>query len=78
MPIFFADDSNSFLNGKNIDEIQSTLNSELDEIVELTLNMNKSQCMVFIRRRYTRNVTIRNQNIEQVCKVKCFLGLGVT
>ena len=34
MPIFFADDSNLFLNGKNFERIESILNSELEEIVK--------------------------------------------
>ena len=47
MPIFFADDSNLFLNGKNLDEIELKLNNELDQIVKwlkinkLTLNVKK-------------------------------------
>ena len=72
MPIFFADDSNLFLNGKNLDEIELKLNNELDQIVKwlkinkLTLNVKKTQCMVFTKRRDNRNVNIKieNQNIE--------------
>ena len=47
MPIFFADDSNLFLNGKNLGEIELKLNNELDQIVKwlkinkLTLNVKK-------------------------------------
>ena len=82
MPIFFADDSNLFLNGKNLDEIELKLNNELDQIVKwlkinkLTLNVKKTECMVFTKRRDNRNVNIKieNQNIERVCKAK-FLGI---
>ena len=82
MPIFFADDSNLFLNGKNLDEIELKLNNELDQIVrwlkidKLTLNVTKTQCMLFTKRRHNRNVNIKieNQNIEQVCKAN-FLGI---
>ena len=47
MAIFFADDSNLFLNGKNLYEIEFKLNNELDKIVKwlkmnkLTLNVKK-------------------------------------
>ena len=82
MPIFFADDSNLFLNGKNLDEIELKLNNELGQVVKwlkinkLTLNVKKTQCMVFTLRKDNRNVNIKieNQNIEQVCKAK-FLGI---
>ena len=82
MPIFFADDSNLFVNGKNFERIESILNSELEEIVKwltinkLSLNVNKTQCMVFTRKREKRkvNIKIEDQNIEQVSKTK-FLGV---
>ena len=47
MPIFFADDSNLFLNGKHLDEIEFKLNNELDQILKwlkinkLALNVKK-------------------------------------
>ena len=68
MPIFFADDSNLFLNGKNLDEIEFKLNNELYQIVKwlkinkLTLNVKKTQCMVFTKRRDNRNVNIKIEN----------------
>ena len=82
MPIFFADDSNLFLNWKNFERIESILNSELEEIVKwlninkLSLNVNKTQCMLFTRKREKRkvNIKIEDQNIEQVSKTK-FLGV---
>ena len=82
MPIFYADDSNLFLNGKNFERIESILNSELQEIVKwlkinkLSLNVNKTQCMVFTRKREKRkvNIKIEDQNIEQVSKTN-FLGV---
>ena len=68
MPIFFADDSNLFLNGKNLDEIEFKLNNELYQIVKwlkinkLTLNVKKTQCMVFTKWRDNRNVNIKIEN----------------
>ena len=34
MPIFFADDSNLFKDGESLDEIESVLNEELNEIMK--------------------------------------------
>ena len=34
MPLFFADDTNLFINGSNINELESLLNSELAEIAK--------------------------------------------
>ena len=34
MPIFFADDSNLFLDCESLNEIESVLNKELNEIVK--------------------------------------------
>ena len=48
MPIFFADDSNLFQNGKDPEDIEMKINSDLAEIAEwlkvnkLTLNINKT------------------------------------
>ena len=57
------------------------LNSELEEIVKwlkinkLSLNVNKTQCMVFTRIGEKRKVTIKieDQNIEQVSKMKILI-----
>ena len=57
MPIFFADDSNLFQDGESLNEIESILNEELNEIVKwlkvtkLTLNVDKTQCMLFTRKK---------------------------
>ena len=57
MPIFFADDSNLFQDGGSLNEIENILNEELNEIVkwlkvnELTLNVDKTQCMLFTRKK---------------------------
>jgi hypothetical protein len=52
-PIIFADDTNIFLTGKNIDEIILNMNYELQNIVKwlnankLSLNVGKTQYMIF-------------------------------
>ena len=53
MPLFFADDTNLFINGSNINELESLINSELAEIAKwlkvkkLSLNINKTHYMIF-------------------------------
>ena len=52
-PILFADDTNVFLSGKNIDQMTNIMNDELDSIFlwlnsnKLSLNVKKTQFMVF-------------------------------
>ena len=52
MPIFFVDDSTLFQNGKNLEDIEMKINSELKEIAEwlkgnkLTLNINKTNISI--------------------------------
>ena len=61
MPIFFADDSNLFQDGESLNEIENILNEELNEIVKwlkvnkLTLNVDKTQCMLFTQRNVIRS-----------------------
>ena len=56
MPIFFADDSNLFLEGNNLNAMQSRLNEELENIStwlkvnRLSLNIGKTQFMIFTRK----------------------------
>ena len=50
---FFADDSNLFQNGKDPEDIEMKINSDLAKIAEwlkvnkLTLNINTAICMIF-------------------------------
>ena len=52
-PIMFADDSNLFLSGSNLQEIVQTLNQETPILIEwlrtnrLSLNVDKTHVMVF-------------------------------
>ena len=80
MPIFFAADSNLFQNGKDQEEMK--INSDLAEIAEwlkvniLTLNLNKTICMIFSKRHNNADVSIKLEGklITRVSQTK-FLGL---
>ena len=82
MPISFADDSNLFLNGKSLKDIEQKINSELAEIAgwlkvnKLTLNVDKTVCMVFTTRHkeYEVNIKFEGKLINRVTKTK-FLGV---
>ena len=56
MPILFADYSNLFINGTDVRKIELELNEELRNIAswlkinKLSLNVNKTQYMVFTRK----------------------------
>ena len=83
MPIFFADDSNLFINGKDASKIELELNEELSNIAswlkinKLSLNVDKTQFMIFSRKQnQIENIVIRieGQIIEHVTQTK-FLGV---
>ena len=66
MPIFFADDSNLFINGKDASKIELELNEELSNIAswlkinKLSLNVDKTQFMIFSRNQnQIENIVIR-------------------
>ena len=81
-PLFFADDSKLFQDGESLNEIENILNDELNEIVKwlkvnkLTLNVDKTQCMLFTRKKCNTKLSIKIENsfITQVTKTK-FLGI---
>ena len=79
MPIFFADDSNLFINGKDASKIELELNEELSNIAswlkinKLSLNVDKTQFMIFSRKQnQIENIEIRieGQIIERVTQTK--------
>ena len=82
-PILYADDSSFLISGQDPDTIINHANTDLAVIMawrnakKLTLNVNKSKCMFFSSKRMKVNpkvnLTINNQNIEQVDSFK-FLG----
>ena len=81
-PILFADDSNMFCTGKNLNDICNTMNQELSRVVEwlnvnkLSLNIDKSHFMVFSNKKYTFEpiITVNNTPIDRIYETK-FLGV---
>ena len=83
MPILFADYSNLFINGTDVRKIELELNEELRNIAswlkinKLSLNVNKTQYMVFTRKlNKIEDIVLRveGQTIERVTQTK-FLGV---
>ena len=80
----FADDTNVFLTGKNLINLEKTMNDELslmsDWLVSnrLSLNINKTHFMIFCPPRkkpdYSVKLKIENDNIDKVTHTK-FLGV---
>ena len=84
-PILFADDTNLFIDGKDIFVLQDVLHKELANISEwlkvnkLSLNINKTQFMVFSRRKITPpqiDIKIDNQSVMETDLSK-FLGVYI-
>ena len=80
---FFADDANLFINGSNINELESLTNSELAEIAKwlkvnkLSLNINKTHYMNFTTKRKIIPgiiINIEGHIIDEVDSTK-FLGI---
>ena len=80
--VLFADDSNLFMSGENIDQTLNIMNCELDKITtwlntnKLSLNVGKSNVMIFSQSRLSPkvNVKINNISIKRVYETK-FLGV---
>ena len=82
----YADDTAIFVKGKSVEEINSTLNSELDHVSKwlqnnyLTLNVKKTKSMLFATQRKLASsnerlkVYIKNDLLENV---DCFKYLGI-
>jgi hypothetical protein len=83
LPILFADDSNIFIHGDNIDEIHTIMNSELNKLLDwvhankLSLNISKTYYMLFSPNRRkavtTCKIFIQNSTLTRVGSIK-FLG----
>ena len=64
--VLFADDSNAFLSGKNIDQVICDINVALVDLVEwlntnkLTLNIKKTQFIIFKSPKCTQTITKRS------------------
>ena len=86
-PILFADDTNVFLSGNNIDELIRIMNNELTKIVvwldcnKLSFNISKTHYILFRSQGMRKpligeNLEIRGEHIQRDCKTK-FLGVIV-
>jgi hypothetical protein len=86
LPIIFADDTNVFLKGKNLNDMIDNMNTELEKIVKwlnankLSLNISKTQYMVFRTQRtkitHSKELSISGINLEFVEHAK-FLGVYI-
>ena len=85
LPILFADDSNIFTVGKTLDDIEKLINKELADISmwlnanRLSLNIKKTQYMVFSRKKRTDKkiyIKINNHSISETKSSK-FLGVYI-
>ena len=83
LPILFADDTNVFLTGNNIDQMIEIMNGELNNVFlglnsnKLSLNVKKTQFMVFSLRKHiitNTDMCINNQIIDRV-EHTMFLGV---
>ena len=82
--LLFADDSNAFVSGKDIDPIIDIINEALEDLVvwlntnKLTLNIKKTHFMIFSPPKKLINninpIIINNQNIDRVESTR-FLGV---
>ena len=80
--IIFADDTNIFYSSENIKTLEKTMNDELAKLVswfkanKLSLNINKTNFMMFTKKRNDRkvNISIDNIKISEVKETK-FLGV---
>jgi hypothetical protein len=84
--LLFADDSNVFTSGPNLDPLQKNINLEMPKLVEwlstnrLSLNIGKTHLMIFGAKKSLSNnninIKINNQALEIVTHSK-FLGIMI-
>ena len=83
--ISFADDTNMFISGKDVQAMSEKLNSDMENIRQwlccnkLSLNVSKTHYMVFAPKNKhvdDLNIRIQNTNIERVSVTK-FLGVMI-
>lgn len=83
-PIIFADDTNFFASGKNLDDLIDIANFELKEVIQwmrsnkLSLNIQKTKYIIFCTKNKSTNsnnsIKIHNEPISRVKIIK-FLGV---
>ena len=79
--IMFADDANFFLSGKNLSNVEASLNNELTLIVEwfnsnlLSINVTKTSYLIFTNKRNTNaQIYLNNILLNRLSQTK-FLGV---
>ena len=83
LPILFADDTNLFLSGKNLDDMEKLMNEEFTEIAlwlkanKLSLNIKKTHYMLLKNRGVTEKDMCLKIDNEAVTQVKTTKFLGV-
>ena len=85
LPFLFADDTNLFISGSNLHQIEEMLNQELQEIshwlkdIELSLNIKKTHYMLFTNKKSTKpciSVDIDGHSIDAIEYTR-FLGIYI-
>ena len=85
LPFLFADDTNLFISGSNLPQIEEMLNQELQEILlwlkvnKLSLNIKRTHYMLFTNKRSTKpciSVDIDGHSIDAVEYTR-FLGIYI-
>lgn len=86
LPMLFADDTNLFLSGNNLDNLLTSANAEMKNILDwvhankLSLNINKTHYIVFRTRgkqvQSNLNIYLNDVKLEQVESTK-FLGVFI-
>ena len=84
--LFFADDSNMFVSGKNPDDLVKIMSEEMINVVDwlktnkLSLNLKKTHFMIFRKRRgqiaLSNNLVIDGEVVNRTNHIK-FLGVMV-
>jgi Txe/YoeB family toxin of Txe-Axe toxin-antitoxin module len=82
--VLFADDTNFFIDGKDINKLVSVMNNEINKVInwmrsnKLSLNIDKTKYVIFKtpnkRCNVTNDITVNNQVIDRVESIK-FLGV---
>ena len=83
LPIVFADDTNLFCTGKNLNDIVKEINVEIDKIYswvkanKLSLNVDKTSFMLFTPKCFPRNMNDLLINGSRISEVNETIFLGV-
>ena len=72
-PILFADDTSVFFSDKNINTLISTVNQELEKIIDwlcinrLSLNIDKINFMIFtLKRKISNDISVKLNGVKKL------------